>query len=127
MDGVIQHDWAAEPSVMQACLHVWKALSKRDYQLDHYSFAELAQLAEASDESLVSKALLYLANPKLKVLKTCLMYEFDGQLIELPEDEVAHYSKGEAVIHPQFGEPIPESEILICFTPGLRLQHKDAE
>ena len=126
MDGMIQDDWAAEPSVMQACLHVWHALSTRAYQLDHYSFAELAQLAEASDESLVSKALLYLANPKLKVLKTCLMYEFDGQLIELPDDEVAHYSKGEAVIHPHFGEPLPESEILICFTPGARLQHKDA-
>jgi hypothetical protein len=112
VDGVIQDDWAAEPSVMWACLHVWHALSQRPYQLDHYSFAELAQLADADDESLVSKALLYLANPKLKVLKTCLMYEFD--------------SKGEAVIHPQFGEPIAESEILMCFTPGVRLQSKDA-
>jgi hypothetical protein len=126
VDGVIQDDWAAEPSVMQACLQVWHALSKRAYQLDHYSFAELAQLAEASDESLVSRALLYLANPKVKVLKICLMYEFDGQFLELPDDEVARYSKGEEVIHPQFGEPIPESEILMCFTPGVRLQSKDA-
>jgi len=126
VDGVIQDDWAAEPSVMQACLHVWHALSKRTYQLDHYSFAELAQLAGANDESLVSKALLYLANPKLKVLKTCLMYEFDGQLKELPNDEVAHYSRGESVIHPEFGEPIPASEILMCFTPGVRLQSKGA-
>ncbi|WP_302175067.1 hypothetical protein [uncultured Hydrogenophaga sp.] len=126
MDGVIREDWAAEPSVMRACLHVWHALSNRAHQLDHYSYAELAQLADASDESLVSKALLYLANPKLKVLKTCLMYEFDGQLIELPDDEVTHYSNGEAVIHPQFGEPIPKSEIFLCFTPGARLQSKDA-
>lgn len=111
---------------MRACLHVWHALSARSYQLDHYSFAELAQLSEASDESLVSKALLYLTNPKLKVLKICLMYEFDDQFFELPEDEIAHYSKGEAVIHPHFGEPIPESEILMCFTPGVRLQSKDA-
>ena len=123
---MIQDDWAAEPSVMRACLCVWHDLSNRDYQLDHYSFAELAQLAKASDESLVSKALLYLASPKLKVLKVCLMYEFDGQLIELPDDEVDHYSKSEAVIHPQFGEPIPESEILICFLPGVRLQSKGA-
>lgn len=126
MDGVIRDDWAAEPGVMRACLHVWHALSARSYQLDHYSFAELAQLSEASDESLVSKALLYLTNPKLKVLKICLMYEFDDQLIELPEDEVAHYSKGEVVIHPHFGEPISESEILMCFTPGVRLQSKDS-
>lgn len=125
VDGMIQDDWAAEPSMMRACLHVWHGLSKRAYQLDHYSFAELVKLAEASDESLVSKALLYLVSPKLKVLKICLMYEFDGQLIELPDDEVAYYSKGEAVIHPQFGEPIPESEILVCFTPGVRLQSKD--
>lgn len=126
VDGMIQYDWAAEPSVRQACLNVWHALSNRAYQLDHYSFAELAHLAEASDESLLSKALLYLATPKLKVLNICLLYEFDGQLIELPDDEVAHYSMGETVIHPQFGEPIPESEILMCFTPGVRLQSKDA-
>jgi hypothetical protein len=126
VDRVIQDDWAAEPSMMRACLHIWHVLSNRAYQLDHYSFAELAKLTEATDESLVSKALLYLANPKLRVLKICLMYEFDGQLIQLPDEEVAQYSKGEVVIHPQFGEPIPESEILMCFTPGLRLQSKDA-
>ena len=124
--GVIQDDWAAEPSVMRACLCVWHALSNRTYQLDHYSFSELAELSEASDESLVSKALLYLASPKLKVLKICLMYEFDGQLIDLPDAEVAHYVEGDAVIHPQFGEPIPESEILVCFLPGVRLQSKGA-
>ena len=126
VDVLIQDDWAAEPSVMRACLCVWHALSSRAYQLDHYSFAELAQLAKASDESLVSKVLLYLASPKLKVLRVCLMYEFDGQLIELPDDEVARYSEGEAVIHPEFGEPIPESEIVICFLPGARLQSKGA-
>lgn len=124
MDDVIQDDWASEPSVMQACLSVWHALSARDHQLDHYTFSELHKLAKVSDESLVSKALLYLANPKLKVLKTCLMYEFNGNYFELPNEEVMHYAKGEGVIHPEFGKPIPESEILLCFTPGIRLQEK---
>jgi hypothetical protein len=126
IDGVIQVDWASEPGVMQACLHVWHALSSRKHQPDHYAFDELLQLAETSDESQVTRALSYLATPKVKVLKTCLMYEFNGGFFELPEEEVRHYSKGEAVIHPEFGEPISESEIMLCFTPGASLTSKGA-
>lgn len=111
---------------MQACLHVWHALSAREHQLDHYTFAELAALSQASDEADVAKALLYLVSPKLKVLKTCLMYEFNGYIFELPDEEVSHFSKGEAVIHPDLGEPLPESEILMCFAPGVRLQREGA-
>jgi hypothetical protein len=126
VDGVIQDDWASEPGVMQACLHVWHALSARECQLDHYTFGDLLELAQASDESLVTRALSYLATPKMRVLKTCMMYEFDGGFYELPEEEVRHYSRGEAVIHPEFGEPIPESQIMLCFTPGATLKNKGA-
>ena len=122
VEGLIQEDWASEPGVMQACLKIWRALSSKGYQLDHYTFSDLAQLSESTDEPLVSRALLYLATPKLKVLKTCLMYEFDGGIFELPNEEVARYARGESVIHPEFGEPIPESEVLVCFTPGSRLR-----
>lgn len=127
LDCVIEEDWVSEPGVMQACLNVWHALSARDYQIDHYTFGELTQIAEIDDESIVSKALLYLATPKIKVLKTCLMYEFNGNLFELPDEEVEQYSKGAVVIHPEFGEPIPESDILLCFTPGTRLQNRGAK
>ena len=125
VDHTIREDWASQPGVLQACLGVWHGLSARQYQLDHYTFGDLAQLAGIPDHSIVSTALLYLANPKLKVLRTCLMYEFNGLLLELPEEEVAHYSQGEIVIHPEFGEPMSESEILLCFTPGIRLQKMD--
>ena len=46
---------------------------------------------------MLSQALLYLSNPKLKVLKTCLMYEFNGGFLELPDDEVDHYAERDAV------------------------------
>lgn len=124
--GIIQDDWALEPRVREACLHVWQALSARESHLDHYTFDDLLQFAEQDDRGVVSQALLYLSNPKLKVLKTCLMYEFNGGFFELPADEVAHYSRGEEVIHPEYGEPIDESEILVCFTPGAGLQQKAA-
>ena len=124
IDSVIIDDWASEPDVMQACLHVWHALSSRKHQSDHYDFAELAELAQVGDESEISKALLYLASPKLKVFKTCLMYEFNGYFLELPEEEVSHFSKGEAVIHPELGDPLPKSEILLCFVPSVRLQRE---
>ncbi|WP_226858529.1 hypothetical protein [Diaphorobacter aerolatus] len=90
--------------------------------MDHYTFDHLLHLAQAGDEAVVARALSYLATPRVKVLKTCLMYEFDGGFYELPEEEVRHYSRGEAVIHPEFGEPISESQIMICFTPGATLK-----
>ncbi len=124
--GIIQNDWAAEPGVMAACLHIWRALSAQQSHLDHYTFRDLQQLAEEPDVALVSKALLYLSNPRLKILKICLMYEFRDCYFELPDDEVTHYSKGEVMIHPEFGEPIPKSEILVCFTPSVGLQRKKA-
>lgn len=124
MTEIIQDDWAHEPSVRDACLHVWNVLASRTEHLDHYTFDDLRQFAEQEDPSVLSQALLYLSNPKLKVLKTCLMYEFNGGFLELPEDEVDRYSRGQEVIHPEYGEPIDESEILVCFTPGAGLKKK---
>lgn len=121
---IIQDDWAHEPSVRDACLHVWMALDSREAHLDHYTFDDLQQFSKQDDPAIVSQVLLYLSNPKLRVLKTCLMYEFNGGFFELPDDEVAHYSLGEEVIHPEYGEPINESEILVCFTSGAGLQQK---
>lgn len=121
---IINDDWASEPRIQAACLHLWKALSKQPSHLDHYTFDDLQQLSNESDTGLASKALLYLANPRLKVLKTCLMYEFQDMLFELPSEEIDHYSKGEEVIHPELGMPIPESAILICFTAGAELLNK---
>ncbi|WP_289241367.1 hypothetical protein [Delftia sp.] len=110
--------------MMQACLHVWYALSNFDHQSDHYTFAELARYSNSTDELLISRALLYLSNPRLRVLKTCLMYEFDGMLSELPAEEAEHYSRGDQVIHPEYGEPLPEDEIILCFTPGPELDSR---
>jgi len=124
--GIIHDDWASEPSVRDACLHLWQALSEKESHLDHYTFDDLQKFAEVADHAVVAQALLYLSNPKLRVLRTCLMYEFNGGYFELPAEEVEHYSKGEGVIHPEYGEPVDESEILVCFTPGAGLHQKAA-
>lgn len=127
IDSVIQSDWASDPDVMEACSHVWHALSSRKHQLDHYTLDDLLHMAQTDDEPLVTRALSYLTNPKVKVLKICLMYEFDGSFYELPEEEVRHYSRGEPMIHPELGEPIPESRIMLCFTPGVTLRNNGAD
>ena len=124
---IIQDDWAHDPSVRDACVHVWETLASSKVHLDHYTFHDLQKISELDDPAQVSQALLYLSNPKLKVLKTCLMYEFNGGFFELPDLEVAHYSSGEGVIHPEYGELLDESEILICFTPGTGLHSKASE
>ena len=124
VEDLIRGDWASEPSVMDACLNIWQTLSEREFQLDHYTFGELVELAKSNDEAVASRALLYLASPKIKVLSTCLMYEFDGGFFELPKEEISHFARGETVIHPESGSPLLESELLVCFTPGPRLQSK---
>lgn len=121
VEEMIQDDWAQEPRVMNACLQVWQALASSAVLLDHYTFPELQALAHEPGEALVSKALLYLSNPRLKVLKPCLLYEHHGMYLELPADEVAHYSKGAEVIHPGSGRQLSESEIVLCFAPAERL------
>lgn len=123
--GIIQDAWAAEPRVMEACLSIWRGLSGRESHIDHYTFTDLQLLANESDLEIVSKALLYLSNPHLKVLKTCLMYEYRGGYFDLPDEEVARYSNGEGVIHPELGQPLPESEILIYFQAGIGLQGRE--
>lgn len=102
---------------------VWCMLTNLgDQQLDHYSFSDLKRLAAQDDETVVAKATMYLSNQRIQVLQTCLMYEVDGFFYELPEEEVKHYARGEEVFHPEFGEPIDTDDIMVCFTPGPRLQ-----
>lgn len=118
---VIRGDWDHDRPVMDACLHVWHALINEGLVFDHYSFDQLQNLSREEDKSNVSRALLYLASPRLEVLRTCLMYEFDGNFLELPTEEIVHFFRGDEVIHPELGEPIPPNHILICFTPGRTL------
>lgn len=120
----IEEDWSSEPKIRDACLNLWSELAARQVHLDHYTFGDLQSMSKENDPSLVSKALLYFSNPRLQVLKTCLMYEFRGLYLALPDEEVEHFSKGDVIVHPEFGEPIPESEIIICFTVGRGLHDR---
>lgn len=122
---VIRSDWANDPSIKEACLHVWQGLTDANTQLDHYSFNDIQRLA-AADDKVVAQVVMYLSNPNMQVLKTCLMYEYRGYYLELPKDEVQHYAKGEEIFHPELGEPISTSDILVFFTLGSCLQKKAA-
>lgn len=119
--GIIEEDWSAEPGIKDACLSVFNALMTRSTHPDHYTFDDLKEFAKNAESTQFSRALLYLSTPRLKVLRTCLMYEYRGMYLELPEEELNHFSLGEAVIHPEFGEPIAKSDILICFTVAADL------
>jgi hypothetical protein len=123
--GFIKSDWDSEPHVQQACLNILKGLKKSLNHPEHYTFRDLAALSNTDDEVVVSKALLYLAAPRIKILKARLMYEWDGFFHDLPDDEVENYSKGEEVVHPQNGEPLDSSQILISFILGDALVKRE--
>jgi hypothetical protein len=122
----IQNDWANEPGVRDACLRVLQALTNEEKRLDHYSFGDLLRFAAEDDQKVVARAVMYLANPSLRVLETCLMYEFRGYFYDLPKEEIQHYAKGEVVYHPELGQPLSSSEILVCFAPGVGLKEQAA-
>lgn len=121
----IAEDWQDQPVISGVCQTIWIRLCTESPHPDHYTFGDFRQIAcenhEVNDQ-LLAKALIYLASPRLQVLQTCLMYEFKDTLLELPEEEVNHYASGQAVIHPEFGEPIAESDLFLCFTAGHSLR-----
>ena len=120
---IIENDWKNDRNVRGACLNIWRKLASTESHLDHYTFNDLQDFSEENDCSMVSKAITYLSNPNLKILNICLMYESsDGGFFELPSEEVNAYLRGEKMIHPDYGYPIDDTEILICFTVGTGVQ-----
>lgn len=123
----IKEDWHDEPVMMDVCQKIWLRLCGESVHPDHYTFGDFRQFSNEAGDKVLARALIYLATPRLQVLQTCLMYQFNDLLLELPEEEVTHYSSGEAVIHPEFGEPIAEADLLMCFTAGRALRPEGAK
>lgn len=121
VEAQIEHDWPADSPVARACLEIWLQLREKRRKVDHYTYGDLEALTKVADRSCVQRALMYLATPSVAVLRPSLMYEFEGQLVELPQPEMAHFAAGEAVIHPHFGAPIGDAELFLAFEPGERL------
>lgn len=121
VEAQIEQDWPSDSPVALACLEIWSQLSGSHKLIDHYSYGDLQALTKVDDMTSLTRAVMYLATPLLGVLKPALMYEFEGQILELPEDELSHFALGESVIHPHFGEPISDAQLFLAFEPGERL------
>lgn len=88
----IEEDWHDEPVIVDVCQKIWAWLCSETVYPDHYTFGDFRQTSHPADDKVLAKALIYLASPRMQVLQTCLMYEFNELLLELHEEEVQHYA-----------------------------------
>lgn len=123
---IIKKDWRGNEPLQSACARIYEyLLGVQDHQ-EFYTFNDFKEMVGQSDADL-AEAVMYLATPRLKVLKLCPMYEDRDLILELPREEVIHYSNGDPVIHPRSGEEMAEEEILVCFLPGISLNKYKAD
>ena len=123
---LIKKDWKGNEPLQSACARIYEYLLGVAEHPDFYTFGDFEEVVSQGDADL-AEALMYLATPRLKVLKLCPMYEYRDLILELPREEVLHYSNGEPVIHPHSGEELTEEDILICFLPGIALKQIKAD
>ena len=111
----------SDREVKAACLQLWRTLSNRSTHARRYSFQDLAELSSAQDNHL-AKALVFLANPSLQVVKIKLLYESGDSAFELSEAQVRSYSRDEPILHTGSAERVDETKIQVCFAPGAMLR-----
>ena len=122
----IESDWVHEPHVRDVCVALVDGL-RAGPVVDHYTLGTLQQMAHVEDMQLVSQAALYLATSRIGLLEPSLMYEVNGMFIVVDRREVAEYSKGHQVVHPQSGMPMSDDDLFVVFLPGRALQNAAAE
>lgn len=116
----VARDWPDESFVRDVVVRLTEKLSSMPLE-EHYTFDRLLDLSNA-DRGSLSEALLYLANPVLKVLSVSLLYStLEGDLLELPEAEAAHFARKEPVVDPHTGRHLSADEVYVSFVPGARL------
>lgn len=122
----IERDWSHQPQVRDACVALVDGL-RTGPNVDHYTMGTLQKLAHVNDIALLSQAALYLTNSSIGLLEPSLMYEVSGKFVVVDRDEVAVYSKGGAVVHPQSGKPMSDHDLFVVFLPGKALHDAEAK
>ncbi len=121
VDRLIHLEWSSDQRMAKACLRTWHAIALRSAQPEVYTFDELAELTGKRDVSRALQVVLYLSNPKVRVLELRLTYQSQGNSFRLSDHQVQRRFEGDVVLHPETGAPITDSDIAISFTPGSRL------
>lgn len=117
---LITQDWKGNELIQIACTRICESIFNRENHPDYYTFNDFKEVVNQDDAN-VAEAVMYLATPRVRVLKLNLMYECRGLILDLPQEQVVNYSNNKKVFHPGTGEEMTEEEILICFLPGQLL------
>lgn len=121
VEEAIARDWADVPQVRDACFSLVKEL-RASPRIEHYTLNSLGQIAHVDDLRLVSEAALYLASARLGVLEPSLMYEVNGKILLVDDDELAAYAKGRPIVHPISGREMSDDQLMVAFVPGRALK-----
>lgn len=108
---VFSQDWPDDAETASLCAAVHFFLEQARTQ-DHYTFAQIRDAVGISDARKLAEALLYMSNPRLKLIKI-IFFKPEGDEIT----EIEPNSSGE-FIDEATGEELDSSELLMGFERG---------
>lgn len=114
-----RQDWRADAQIASLCEDFYRYLSDPSNHLEHYSFAQLKEVAHVADEGKIAQALQYLSSPKWRIFQQAFLF-FDGdEVYEFGPEEMHEYFAVGGFPHPVSGRVIDDlDEIVVAFSPG---------
>lgn len=116
---VFKQDWPDDAETASLCASVHFFLEQTSTQ-DHYTFAQIRDAVGISDARKLAEALLYMSNPRLKLIKI-IFFKPDGDEIT----EIEPNSSGE-FIDETTDEELDSRELLMGFERGTFYSNRKA-
>jgi hypothetical protein len=108
---VFKRDWPADAECVSACVAVYNFLSSHPGQ-NHYSFAQLREVSGTSENSLLARALTYLSNPNLNIVKFLYFIDAGTGMEEVEPDDEGDLR------HPFTGDVLDPADLMLGFEAG---------
>jgi len=108
---VFRLDWPTDVESASVCLAVYKFLASHQKQ-DHYSFAQMREIAGTTDDSKLARVLTYLSNPSLKIVKFIFFIASEDDMEEIELDDEGAFR------HPFSGEELDPATLMLGFEAG---------
>ena len=116
---VFRRDWPTETESVSVCLAVYEFLVGHQKQ-NHYSFAQMREIAGTTDDSKLARVLTYLSNPSLKIVKFIFFFESEDDMEEIERDDDGAFR------HPFSGDELDAAHLLLGFEAGELILQADS-
>ena len=116
---VFRRDWPTDTESVSVCLAVYEFLVGHQKQ-NHYSFAQMREIAGTTDDSKLARVLTYLSNPSLKIVKFIFFFASEDDMEEIERDDDGAFR------HPFSGDELDPATLLLGFEAGELILQPDS-